>query len=76
MIEYIFTASLVVIPVVLASVVMKLFPEEDFDSIPNEEQEDLCEHEWQFVGFDNSKSSIGILQCIYQCKKCGKIISV
>lgn len=76
MIEYIFTASLVVLPVVLASVVMKLFPEEDFDSTPNEEQEDLCEHEWQFVGFDNSKLNIGILQCIYQCKKCGKVISI
>lgn len=40
------------------------------------EKEKNCEHDWQLVGFDNSKLSIGILQCIYQCKKCGKVISI
>lgn len=45
-------------------------------SSKEEEKEDECGHEWEFMGFDNSKISIGILQCIYQCKKCGKIISI
>jgi hypothetical protein len=45
-------------------------------SSKEEEKEDECEHEWEFMGFDNSKLSIGILQCIYQCKKCGKVISI
>ena len=48
----------------------------DKDSPKEEEKEDECEHEWKFVGFDNSKLSMGILQCIYQCKKCGKVISI
>ena len=48
----------------------------DKDSPKEEEKEDLCEHEWQCVGFDNSKLSMGILQCIYKCKKCEKVKSI
>lgn len=48
----------------------------DKDSPKEEEKEDMCEHEWQFVGFDNTHLHEGILRCIYQCKKCGKVISI
>ena len=40
------------------------------------EKEKNCEHDWQFVGFDIYCMDAGILRCIYQCKKCGKVISI
>ena len=45
-------------------------------SSKEEEKEDECEHDWQFVGFDISYMEAGMPRCIYQCKKCGKIISI
>ena len=81
MIKMIFTYFVLVILLIalellLIWIVLLIRDKADEDSPKEEEKEDLCEHEWQFVGFDNSKLSMGILQCIYQCKKCGKIISI
>ena len=40
------------------------------------EKEKNCEHDWQFVGFDNTCMGIGIVKSVYLCKKCGKVISI
>ncbi len=48
----------------------------DKDSPKEEEKEDECEHKWELMGFDNTHLNEGILRCIYQCKKCGKVISI
>lgn len=70
--------SFVIVTVILLLAVLPVVIGLKFKN-PNDdisEKEKNCEHDWQFVGFDNSCMGIGVQKCIYQCKKCGKVISI
>lgn len=73
---YIITALLIIVYVALAAVVIALLEEVSSELPSKEGHKNTCEHEWEFMGFDNTHLHEGILRCIYQCKKCGKVISI
>ena len=40
------------------------------------ESQKHCEHEYEFLCFDNTCMGIGIVKGVYRCRKCGKVISM
>ena len=71
-----FSILLIALELLFIWIVLLIGDRKDEDSPKEEEKENECEHEWEFAGFDISYMEAGMPRCIYQCKKCGKVISI
>lgn len=75
--EYLFFSILLIaLELLFIWIILLIRDKADENSPKEEEKEDEHEHEWEFMGFDNTYLNEGVWRCIYQCKKCGKVISI
>jgi len=71
-----FSILLIALELLFIWIVLLISDGVDDQNSKEEDEEAETEHDWEFMGFDNTHLNEGILRCIYQCKKCGKVISI